>query len=58
MRPIDLNPFAPVGRMFARHAEAARGRRDLKRLSAMPDYLLRDIGLHRGDIADLGRRLT
>ena len=44
--------------MLARRAEAARLRRDLKRLSAMPDDLLRDIGLHRGEIADIGRRLT
>jgi uncharacterized protein YjiS (DUF1127 family) len=58
MRTIDSNPFAPVGRMLARRAEAARLRHDLKRLSAMPDYLLRDIGLHRGEIADIGRRLT
>ena len=58
MRTIELNPFAPVARMLARNAEAARRTRDLKRLMAMPDHLLRDIGLHRGEIADIGRRLT
>jgi uncharacterized protein YjiS (DUF1127 family) len=58
MRPIDSNPFARVGRMLARRAEAARLHRDLGRLSALPDHLLRDIGLRRGEIADVGRRLT
>ena len=53
MKTIDSNQFAPVGRMLARRAEAARLRRDAKRLSAMPDYLLRDIGLHRGEIANI-----
>jgi uncharacterized protein YjiS (DUF1127 family) len=58
MRTIDSNQFARVGRMLARRAEAARLRRDVKRLSAMPDYLLRDIGLHRGEIANIVRRPT
>jgi uncharacterized protein YjiS (DUF1127 family) len=58
MRTIDSNPFAPVGRMLTRRAEAARLRHDLKRLSAMPDYLLSDIGLHRGEIAKIVRRPT
>ena len=48
MRAIELNPFAPVARMLARNAEAARRTRDLKRLRALPDHLLRDIGLVRG----------
>jgi uncharacterized protein YjiS (DUF1127 family) len=58
MRTVDLNPFASVGQMLARRAEAARLRRDAKRLSAMPHYLLRDIGLHRGEIASIVRRPT
>ena len=58
MRTIDSNLFTPLGRMLARRVEAARLHRDLKRLSALPDHLLRDIGLHRGGIADIGRRLT
>jgi uncharacterized protein YjiS (DUF1127 family) len=58
MRTIDSNPFASVGRMLARRAEAARLRRDAKRLRAMPDYLLRDIGLHRSEIANIMHRPT
>ena len=58
MRSIDLNQFAPVGRMLASRAVAERLRRDAKRLSAMPDYLLRDIGLHRGEIANIVHRPT
>jgi uncharacterized protein YjiS (DUF1127 family) len=58
MRPINSNLFTPLGRMLARRAEVARLHRDLKRLRALPDHLLRDIGLHRGEIADIGRRLT
>jgi uncharacterized protein YjiS (DUF1127 family) len=58
MRTIDSNLFVRVGDMLARRSEAVRLRRDVKRLSAMPDHLLRDIGLHRGEIADIGRRLT
>jgi uncharacterized protein YjiS (DUF1127 family) len=56
MRPTDWNPFAPFGRVLARRAEAARLRCDMKRLREMPDHLLRDIGMHRGEIADIGRR--
>jgi uncharacterized protein YjiS (DUF1127 family) len=48
MQNINSNLFAPLARMLARRSEAARLHRDLRRLSALPDHLLRDIGLHRG----------
>ena len=47
---------ARLAAMPARIAEADRRHRDMQRLSEMPDYLLRDIGLTRTDIARKARR--
>ena len=47
---------AQLAAILARLAEADRRYRDMHRLREMPDYLLRDIGLHRGDIAHRARR--
>jgi uncharacterized protein YjiS (DUF1127 family) len=51
MTTIIRNRLSAVGRLLARRAEASRQRRDMKLLGVMPDHLLRDIGLHRGDVA-------
>ena len=42
--------------MLQRIAESNRQHRDMQRLSEMPDYLLRDIGLSRYDVAQMFRR--
>jgi uncharacterized protein YjiS (DUF1127 family) len=47
---------ARLAAMLARLAEADRRNRDILRLREMPDYLLRDIGLDRGDISHRARR--
>jgi uncharacterized protein YjiS (DUF1127 family) len=53
-------PRRPLGArlaaMLARIAEADRRHRDMQRLSELPDYVLRDIGLTRYDVARMARR--
>lgn len=39
-----------IGSFFAARRAHDQARRDLIRLSQMPDYILRDIGLTRGDV--------
>ena len=57
-----------ISRMFGRITESVRKRRQIRReiiaLSNMPEYLLRDIGLHdrvgwhKNDLRDKARRRT
>lgn len=57
-----------ISRIFGRLTESVRKRRQIRReiiaLSNMPDYLLRDIGLHdrvgwrKNDLRDKARRRT
>jgi uncharacterized protein YjiS (DUF1127 family) len=58
---IDHNSrggFAHLHRFFspARWLKQIQERRDLMRLRDLPDYLLKDIGLERDDIAGLAPR--
>ncbi|WP_121065085.1 DUF1127 domain-containing protein [Chachezhania antarctica] len=39
-----------LARLWAAQRQAAKMRRDYRRLQDMPDYLLADVGLTRGDI--------
>jgi uncharacterized protein YjiS (DUF1127 family) len=39
-----------IGRMIERQIAVEARSRDIERLRAMPDYLLRDIGLTRDDV--------
>jgi uncharacterized protein YjiS (DUF1127 family) len=50
--PTDPNRWLKdrVGSLFAALRAREQARRDLIRLSQMPDYMLRDIGLTRGDV--------
>ncbi len=41
---------------LARVVEADRRRRELQRLTEMPEYLLKDVGLTRADVAGILRR--
>ena len=56
--PTDSNRWLKdrFGSFFAALRAHDQARRDLIRLSQMPDYLLRDMGLTRGDVRHLSRR--
>jgi len=44
-----------IGSFFAALRAHDQARRDLNRLSQMPDHMLKDIGLTRGDVRRIGR---
>jgi uncharacterized protein YjiS (DUF1127 family) len=44
-----------IGSFFADLRAYEKARRDLNRLSRMPDYILKDIGLTRGDVRRIRR---
>ena len=47
---------ARLSALLERVVEADRRYRDLHNLRELPDHLLRDVGLHRGDLARLAGR--
>lgn len=57
--PTDSNRWLKnrIGSFFAALRAHDQARRELIRLSQMPDYLLRDIGRTRGDVRHLSRSL-
>ena len=48
-----LTLHARLSALLERVVEADRRYRDLHKLRELPDHLLRDVGLHRGDLARL-----
>jgi uncharacterized protein YjiS (DUF1127 family) len=52
-RPTGLDPAGAFGRIFTTARRKLRIAADRRLLDSMPDYLLHDLGIGRGDIANV-----